>query len=110
MSSCEAAISLNLEVTHRNLVLAYAAYGYKCPVKLCHHQVAPRHGNVRDQNLEWDGDGHLLSRTDEPQAREDLIFAHWEASYFPAGTIVLVKAACPYFDMVGKGCPVMLTP
>lgn len=96
---------------HPNLLLAYAAAcRYKCPVRGCHHEIAPRSGNVREQHLQRDGDGHLLSRNDEPQSREDLIFIHWEKSHCPASTIAWVKAACSYFNAMGKGCPTTLTP
>ena len=78
---------------HLHLVMAYAACGYKCPVQGCPHEIAPRAGNVRNQRLERDKDGHLLSLSDEPQVHEGLIFTHWETHHCLAGTIARVKAA-----------------
>ena len=58
---------------HRNLILAFAACCYKCPVKPCDYQLAPRSGNVQVQNLERDEAGHLLRLNNFPQRREELI-------------------------------------
>jgi len=60
---------------HRNLKLASAACGYKCPVRGCPHQVAPRAG-MRSERLERDKNGHLLHLSVEPQMREALIVTH----------------------------------
>ena len=37
------------------------------------------------------------------------MFRHWEAEHCPAGTVVSVKAACPYFETDSNACPVSLT-
>ena len=87
----------------RNLALAVAACGYKCPVKPCTYKLAPCLGKIAKGNLERDAAGHLLCLLDEPQVREE-IFDHWELNHCPASTIAQIKAPCPYFDADGKGC------
>ena len=77
---------------HRNLVLAYAACGFKCSARGCPHQVAPRAG-MRLDRLGRDEGYHLLSQSVEPQMRESAMFTHWEAKHCPAGTVARVKAA-----------------
>ena len=67
----------------RNLVLAFAACGYKCPVKPCAYKLAPRTRKIAKEHLEQDAAGHLLCLLDEPQVREE-IFDHWEQNYCPA--------------------------
>ena len=64
---------------------------------------------MRNQRLEWDEDGHFLSLSGEPQAHEGLIFTHREMHHCPAGTAASIKAACSFFDTLGKGCPQMMT-
>ena len=95
---------------HRNLILAFAACGSKCPVKLCGYRMAARPGNAQEQNLEREGAGHLLRLTDARQAREDYIFDHWEQHHCPAATVATVKTSCPHFDANGQGCSRMVFP
>ena len=56
-----------------------------------------------------DKDFHLLSLSVVPQMRDSLIFKHWKAEPFPAGTVACVKAACQYFNTDGNACPQKLT-
>ena len=59
----------------RNLLLAYAACGYKCPVQGCNNTEAPR-GGMQSSQLVRDEDHHLLSLCVEPQIREKQVFTH----------------------------------
>ena len=88
--------------------MAFAACGYKCPVKPCAYKLAPRTGKISKEHLERDAAGHLLRLLDEPQVRE--IFDHWEQNHCPASAHAQVKAQCPYFDADSKGCSSWLHP
>ena len=87
-----------------NLILAFVACGYKCPIKLCGYRIATRSGKVAKQNLERDVAGHLLHLSDTPQMREAHIFDHCKQHHCPASTIARVKALFPCFDVNGQGC------
>ena len=80
----------------RNLVLAVASSGFKCPVKPCIHKVAPGSGKSAKGSRERDAEGHLLRLLEEPHF-EDKFFDHWELQHCPESTIAQIKAACPYF-------------
>ena len=67
----------------RNLALAAAASGYKCPVKPCAYKVSPYLGKNAKGSLERDADGHLLRLM---EVRDD-IFDHWELNHCPSSTI-----------------------
>jgi len=93
----------------RNLYLAVAASGFKCPVKPCTHKVAPRTGKAAKGSRTRDADGHLLRLLEEPDF-EDKFFDHWELQHCPESTIAQIKAACPYFDADNRGCSSWLNP
>jgi len=93
----------------RNLALAAAASGFKCPVKPCAHKVAPYLGKHAKGSLERDAEGHLLRLMEEPHFK-DTIFDHWEFHHCPESTIAQIKAPCPYFDAENRGCSSWLHP
>ena len=87
----------------RNLALAAAASGFKCPVKPCNHRVAPYPGKNAKGSLERDAEGHLLRLLEEPHFK-DTFFDHWELHHCPESTIAQIKAACPYFEIGRASC------
>ena len=73
---------------HRNLIVAYAANGYKCPVELCIHTLPPRIG--MKTRPERDTAVHLQHLDVEPEMRENMILEHWEQHRCPISTVASV--------------------
>ena len=78
-------------VEYENRVLAWAACGWKCPVKSCIYTVQPYPG--KSIKFQHDKAGRLERLECNPVSRENAIFNHWEhAHFFP------YSACCRLFE------------
>ena len=91
---------------YRNLALAVAGSGYRCPILQCSTVINP----VPCYQGERDKARHLLRLDVDPMNREQFIFDHWEQHHCPTSVSSRWKANCPFFGDDGKGCSAMVYP